>query len=159
MPPGWEWRTIITHAGQTGASQKGACHLLPCRLVLQSVQAPFFNQCRFRRSSIPKGLHHVAQGWPDSERDYPGFWYLYVTTLQGLNPSRKYLLFNSFRVVFLTVFAQGSSFLATLGWMLQSLWDCPRLSQPHLLAPAVNGSDVYCQNLRRLGDAGGAFQD
>src|SRR6266550_1260561 len=32
---------------------------------------------------------------------------------------------------------QGSSFLATLGWKTQSLWDCGQLSQLRLRHPAV----------------------
>jgi hypothetical protein len=35
--------------------------------------------------SIPTGLHHSAQGWPDSERAYPGWLHLISTTLKGLN--------------------------------------------------------------------------
>jgi len=36
-------------------------------------------------SSIPKGLHLSAQGWPDSQRAYPGCSRLSSTTLKGLN--------------------------------------------------------------------------
>jgi hypothetical protein len=36
-------------------------------------------------SSIPSGLDHTAQGWPDSQRAYPGFLPFGSTTLKGLN--------------------------------------------------------------------------
>ena len=44
---------------------------------------------------ILKGLNHSAQGWPDSERAYPGYRNLKPSTLKELNQSQTYLSSNT----------------------------------------------------------------
>src|SRR6476620_8950527 len=84
----------------------------------------FPDRCTLRVSSIPKGLRNKAQGCEeratlgkgtDDSQPQRGcgrvlFPWSSATTLSGLSPVWR-------------AFSQGSSFLATLGFVAESLWD------------------------------------
>jgi len=84
-------------------------------------------------SSIPTGLDHSAQGWPDSERAYPGCPHLIPTTLQGLNTRN---LRNKFRS-----FAVFGGMPAAIGFVfLCDLCDSARAMKPNeITAPIITG--------------------
>ena len=55
--------------------------------VFSGVEHDTFQDDRRGRASIPTGLDHSAQGWPDSGRAYLGSAALCISTLKGLNPN------------------------------------------------------------------------
>ena len=58
-------------------------------------------------SSIPKGLSHSAQRWPDSERAYAGMPQGKVPTLKGLHINALWKRCNPFRVWDFSVMPPG----------------------------------------------------
>ena len=81
---------------------------------------------RIRRPAcIPNanGVASFSPGLARRRRGYPGNADERTTTLQGLNPRLRAGGCNPFRVDALSrTVTQGSSFLATPGWMMECRW-------------------------------------
>ena len=79
---------------------------------------------RLSVSANPNGIESTSPGLERS--DYPGWQKTSDPTLKGLHQTRAPRGYNPFRVGDLCGTAsQGSSCLATLGWMMESRWDSP----------------------------------
>ena len=72
----------------------------------------------------PNGIVSISPGLRGTS--YPGLTKINDPTPTGLRHAGRAKGHNPFRVgdVWFTI-SQGSSFLATLGWMTESLWDSP----------------------------------
>jgi hypothetical protein len=75
-PSGKNWNRLLNNDG-----------IGPVRFfaVFSGTMFALCDPSNMARSSIPKGLHHLAQSWPDSKRAYLGSLPQGFSTLKGLN--------------------------------------------------------------------------